>query len=177
MKKAFLAYSILLIVFCGCGGQDVSKHPQSSAYFDSKKYFDQEAVRLGRKNASIKKTVVVDGLSETKSISIPDWKKELSAFTDAEITRASWKGLFIIRKTPKVTTYSSTEDKIPVKEFKVISRNGKVKGLSIIVKNDNMLYQSADSLVYYPDSMYQIIKHQNIRFLSNKTYTVTGVFK
>ena len=177
MNKAFLAYGIVITAFfCGCSGQDMPQHPQSSDYFDIKKYFEQEAARLEKQNTRINKTVVVDGSGETKSVAIADWKKELGVFMDAEITRASWRGQFKIEKTADGASYTSSEDKIPVKKLSVISRNGKVTGIIILIKNNNILYRSVDSLVYYPDSVYQVIKHQNIRFLSDKTYTVKGNF-
>ena len=74
-------------------------------------------------------------------------------------------------------TYISNNDKVPVKEVKVYKNGGKVNGIAIIVKNENILYSSTDSLIYFPDSLYQVRKQQNIRFLSDRNYLIKGMFK
>lgn len=146
-------------------------------YFDIKEYFAKEAVRLEKKNPLVHKTVMVNDTSEGKAIKIENWEKELSIFSDADINRSSWKGQFQKKETKDGEVYTSDNEKVPVKEVTIYKRKNLVYGLQILIKNTNSLYTSADTLTYYPDSIYEIRKTQHIRLLSEKNYRITGKFK
>ena len=175
MKKPILFLSLSLL-FAACTSADNEKQIINTPYFDLQSYFNKEEVRLKKLNPSIEKTVSVDDSSEKKSIKIVDWKKELSIFTDSDINKRAWLGQFKIYKTPTLEQYSSNQEKIPVKELKVMRKNGKVSGIQILLKNTNALYTSTDTLVYYPDSLYQIDKTQHIKLLAEKRYRITVLF-
>jgi len=177
MKKLFSLPLLLATIICGCNPAADNSQGKTADYFDIKGYFDKEVVRLSKDSLLIKKTVGFDGSLETKAVKIKDWKNELSAFSDAEINRASWRGLFVTSNSNDSDTYISNNDKVPVKEVKVYKNGGKVTGIAIIVKNENILYSSTDSLIYFPDSVYQVRKQQNIRFLSDRNYLIKGMFK
>ncbi|MNT73709.1 hypothetical protein D3C72_2124500 [compost metagenome] len=119
---------------------------------------------------------MVNESSETKNIRVADWAKELSVFSEADINRSAWKGLFHIEKNKEQEVYSSDDKKVPVKEVLITKTGGKVQGIKILIRTSNMLYSSADTLSYYPDSLYQIKKKQEIRLLSEKNYIITGKF-
>ncbi|RZJ99793.1 MAG: hypothetical protein EOO43_25830 [Flavobacterium sp.] len=74
-------------------------------------------------------------------------------------------------------TYISNDEKVPVKEVELTLVKGKIEKILIIIQNKNILYTSIDSLTYCTDSIYQVKKQQNIRFLSNKNYLIEGKFK
>ncbi|WEK20321.1 MAG: hypothetical protein P0Y49_04100 [Candidatus Pedobacter colombiensis] len=175
MKKTFWLSGIVLI-FYSCNPAAKNQNDTLN-YFDIKGYFEKEALRLNKNNPLLTKTVVVNGAAETRKIHIPDWKKELSIFSDAEINRSAWKGLFGTTKNNEQELYTSDNEKVPVKEVLITKRNGRVYGIRILVKNTNMLYNSADTLSYYPDSLYQINKKQHIKLMAAKNYSITGKFK
>ncbi|WP_225869617.1 hypothetical protein [Pedobacter psychroterrae] len=150
-------------------------------YFDLKGYFEQESIRLSKAAPLIVKTVRVNDSSETKTTRIADWRKELEIFKDADINKTAWKGLFKITKVNGDQQYTTDNEKIPVKELTIIYKKGStqlnaLKGFRIVVKNINLLYHSTDTLIYYPDSIYQVKKAQNILFLSDKRYQISGKF-
>jgi len=167
---------VLITLFTACESTDRKELNTKKNYFDLQGFFDKEALRLASKKPFVNKTISVNDSSESKSIRISDWKKELSAFTDADINKSSWEGLFQISKSVGYEVYSSDDEKVPVKKVEVFKKNGAVKGLRILVINTNTLYNSVDTLSYYPDSIYQIIKKQDIRFLNTKEYKITGRF-
>lgn len=177
MRKDVPAVLVFLLFICSCKPAINEQQNISTEYFDVKRYFDVEIARLSKLQPTIKKTVDVSGESETKAIKIKDWKHELSAFNDAEINRASWKGLFVVSKKENVQTYISNDEKVPVKEVELTLVKGKIEKILIIIQNKNILYTSIDSLTYCTDSIYQVKKQQNIRFLSNKNYLIEGKFK
>lgn len=146
-------------------------------YFDLKGYFEKEALRLKTSNPIITKTVMVNGSGETKQIRLADWQKELAVFTDADINRSAWAGLFGVQKNNEQELYTSAVEKVPVKEVLILKKDNKPYHIQVLVNNTNMLYSSSDTLSYYPDSLYQIKKKQHIKLLSEKNYSITGRFK
>jgi hypothetical protein len=159
---------------CSCNYSTPKGQNTNTSYFDIKGYFDSEIASLSKLNPSITKTVGINGSLETKKLKIRDWKSELSAFTDADINRASWKGLFKVSKSDTLLNYTSNDDKVPIKDVKIYTLNGKVERIVVIKENENYLYNSIDTLSYYSGSMYRIQKQQNIRFLSDKNYLIEG---
>lgn len=160
----------------GCNNETLQEQKNEITYFDVKGYFNAEVSRLTKANPEITKTVLVDDSLEIKKIRIHDWKKELAAFSDADMNRNSWKGLFTLSKHNDAEIYHSENEKVPVKTVSITFKNNKVYGFKIVVKNTNALYQSVDTLTYYPDSLYQVKKIQNIRLLAKKNYQITGKF-
>jgi hypothetical protein len=175
MKKKIWLSGILL-VFYGCNPAAKNQRDTFN-YFDLKGYFEKEAARLTKNNPAITKTVTVNDAAESKETRIADWTKELAIFSDADLNRNAWKGLFKAVNAGNQEIYTSDQEKIPVKEVRIIKRNGEVYQIRILVKNTNILYSSADTLSYYPDSLYQVKKKQHIKLLAEKRYTITGKFK
>jgi len=176
MKKlSFLSLSIL--VFAACTSTAPKNQNAPLAYFDLKNYIAKEAKRLTALNPEIDKTVIVNNASERKKLKIADWPKELSSFSDADINKSAWQGLFIAEKAKDSETYLSDNEKVPVKSLIVSYRNGKIHGIKLLISNTNSLYTSNDTLSYFPDSLYEVKKTQNIKLLKGKSYAITGRFK
>lgn len=174
MKKLLLYSLILCCSACTLKGQH---QLDSKSYFDVAAYFNKEAARLNSAKAPINKSVSVNGKTETKQIHINDWKKEFDSFISADINKVSWQGAFQTTKNGQVTTYTSHSDKIPVKKVEITFLQGKVSAIRILVTNTNDLYTSKDTLTYYPDSLYEIKKSQQIKLMDEKKYQITGRFK
>lgn len=175
MRKNILLSGILL-VFMGCNPAEKNQK-NALTYFDIKGYFEQEALRLNATHPLLAKTVAVNDNTETKQIRITDWAKELSVFADADINRNAWKGLFSKKSNGRQDVYTSADKKVPVKEVMITKRNGGIYGIRILISYSNVLYSSADTLSYFPDSLYQVKKKQQIKLLAEKNYTITGRFK
>lgn len=171
--------SVLLsasLFFGACNSAVPKKQAVTVPYFDVKGYIYAEAGRLQRANPEISKTVMVNNDSEHKKVKIADWKKELSAFSDADINKSAWKDLFKLQKQKDMEVYTSGNEKVPVKSLSIFYRNGKVQGIKLLISNANLLYTSNDTLSYYPDSLYQVKKTQRIKLLKEKNYRITGQF-
>lgn len=170
-------YALLFVGFLmSCGTPEQEQRSTKLEYFDLKGYFSKEAASLNRSAALVNKTVVVNDSTEEKQVKITNWEKELSAFVDADINKAAWKGAFQSRTTEAGLQYTSTNEKVPVKRLQIFKRNGKISGILIVLENSNYLYRSTDTLRYYPDSLYQIQKSQQIKLMSPKRYKITGRF-
>lgn len=174
MKKILVACSFLF--FYGCTSS-IKEQKADLNYFDLKGYFQSEALRLQKSNPVISKTVIVNGAAETRKLKIADWQKEIAVFTEADINRSAWAGLFKRVVNSQRELFTSDNKKVPVKEVLILKKNNKPYGIQILVKNSNMLYSSADTLSYYSDSLYRVQKKQQIKLLSEKNYSITGKFK
>jgi len=176
MNKKIILFVFALGCF-GCNQREESKANTNLLYFDINGYFKREATRLKKTNPEIVKEVSVNGAAEQRKLRITDWEKEFAIFSNADINKASWKGSFKVQKTGDTESYTTNNKRIPVKKVLVDKDDSNVKRLEIIITSNNILYSSGDTLLYYPDSIYQIKKHQKIKLLKAKTYTVTGRFK
>ena len=167
---------ICLIVFSISACNSNNKEKENPIYFDLKSYFSSEAVRLTKNDQVVDKTVMINGKAEQKKIKISNWEQEFSSFIDADINKASWRGSFALSKADNLETYTSDSKKIPVKKVEIFLMDKKVIGVKIFINNKNDLYTSSDSLVYYPDSLYEIKKTQKIKLMYGKQYIVRGKF-
>ncbi|MFC4210046.1 hypothetical protein ACFOWA_02555 [Pedobacter lithocola] len=160
-----------------CNQREESKANTDLLYFDINGYFKKEASRLKKTNPQITKQVFVNNATETKTQTIKDWDKELAIFSSADINKSSWRGSFTIDRTANKEHYTSASKKIPVKDVLIEKYNQEIQKVQIIISNKNILYTSGDTLTYYPDSLYQIKKHQQIKLLNAKNYQISGRFK
>lgn len=171
MRKYALLFAGFLM---SCGTPEQEQPSTKLEYFDLKGYFSKEAASLARSTAMVDKTVIITDSAERKQVKITNWEKELSAFVDADINKAAWKGAFKSRKNEDGLEYTSTNEKVPVKRLQIFKRNEAITGIVIVLENSNYLYRSTDTLRYYPDSLYQIKKSQQIKLMSPKRYQITG---
>ncbi|RZK44239.1 MAG: hypothetical protein EOO90_00830 [Pedobacter sp.] len=173
MRRILLAIAILFFFSCS------PKEPgivESENLFDLKGFFEKEAARLEKLNLTVNKTVSIDGVEENKKIKIQDFAKELNSFISSDINKASWRGAFNINKTENLLQYTTTNEKIPVKELIIQFENEEVKSIRIINEVKNILYHSSDTLTYFPDSLYEIRKTQKIKLIKEKNFRITGRF-
>jgi len=169
---------LLLIFFLGaCNSGTQKKQSGALEYFDLKDYIAKEAKRLNLLNPEIDKYVEVNRSGEHKKLKITDWQKELAIFSDADVNKSAWQGLFKLNEAGDTKTYVSDNDKVPVKSLSIQYRNGKISSLQILISTVNSLYTSNDTLSYFPDSLYEVKKTQHIKLLNEKNYHITGRFK
>jgi hypothetical protein len=173
MKKVAFLFACVLL---SCGNPNKEQRGPVPVYFDVKGYFNKEAMALGRRSPIVDKTVSINGTTENKKLKISNWDKELASFIDADINKRAWEGEFSTVNTSNSTVYSSDNEKVPVKKLEVVKENGKVSAIIILISNSNYLYSSTDTLRYYPDSLYQIRKSQQIKLMAPKRYQITGTF-
>ncbi|WP_432708468.1 hypothetical protein [Pedobacter sp.] len=164
---------ITVLLFSSCE-PSVPKGMAPDPYFDLKGYIEKEVNRLQQINPTVDKTVTVNNQSERKELKIANWTDELAVFSDADINKSAWQGLFEVTKNDSLETYRSNDDKVFVKLLQVERKNKEVTGITILLRTKNYLYQSTDTLSYYPDSSYEIRKQQHIKLLNPKQYRISG---
>jgi hypothetical protein len=173
-RLSFLLLITFLLDACNSGTQQ--KPVRSLQYFDLKGYIAKESKRLAALNPTVDKFVEVNKSGEHKKLKITDWQKELAIFSDADINKSAWQGLFKAHETAELKTYTSDNEKVPVKSLSIRYNKGKIYKLQLLISTANSLYTSNDTLSYYPDSLYEIKKTQHIKLLNEKNYHVSGSF-
>ncbi|MDQ8053817.1 MAG: hypothetical protein REI78_12360 [Pedobacter sp.] len=123
----------------------------------------------------VEKTVSINGSKEQKKLKV-DWDREFGEFIEADINKASWSGMFAFSASDTSETYISQSDKIPVKQLEIKKNGNRIRSIKLIIINDNDLYRSHDTLSYYPDTLYHIIKSQKIKLMEQKRFEVVGRF-
>lgn len=173
MKKYILGILVLGLFSC------VKRENQSTGtllYFDLKGYFEKEANRLQQAKPTVNKQVLSKGETEQKAIQIANWKSELAVFEAADINKASWRGEFTIKPLGDGISYTTTNEKIPVKKLEIFKTGNKITSIKIYKSSENRLYLAKDTLIYYPDSLYMVQSAQKIKLLAPKTYRIVGNF-
>ncbi|WP_139377336.1 hypothetical protein [Daejeonella lutea] len=147
-------------------------------YVDLKTFFSEEITRLTKQKTYVDKTVSRNGVSESRNNILPDWESELSLFIESDINKPAWSSSYTINNDNSITTYTAADSKLRTRSIKIKKNTaGEIKTVSIVNMTNNALYSSSEELSYSPDSLYQIIKRQDVLFLGNNNYKISGIFK
>lgn len=171
-----ISFLFILFFLGACNSAPQKKQFKVMQYFDLKGYITKEAKRLNQLNPEIDKEVIVNTAGERKKVKIADWQKELAIYANADINKSAWQGLFELHESKDSKTYLSDNEKVPVKSLSIKYRKGKLYHIEILIKTENLLYTSNDTLSYFPDSLYQVKKIQHIKLLNEKNYQIKGIF-
>ncbi|WP_448699831.1 hypothetical protein ACFGVR_22175 [Mucilaginibacter sp. AW1-3] len=175
-RYSTICFFVLLATFYGCK-PDVKQSNGTLKYFDLSGYFKGEAVRLNQQNKPIVKTVSYNNQPETKTITIKNWPREFDLFITSDINKAAWKDSYTIAKNSDSIVYAAIDTNLHTRQIVLRLKGGQVTGITIDNFTKNMLYQTREKLVYYPDSIYFIEKHQYVKLLGTNNYQITGKFR
>jgi len=146
-------------------------------YFDIKGYFTADTARLNKLNKLVTKTVTHNGVTESKKVKIANWGQELDMFTGADINRPAWKNSYTIATGDNLVLYKAKEDELKVREIIIKKDREKIKWIVIYTRTKNILYQTAEKLSYFPDSLYLIEKDQWVKLMGRNRYKIQGVIE
>lgn len=167
----------VLVFFAACGIKENSPKA-TKTYFDIQGYFEKEASRLQQKNPLVEKSVSQNNQSEKKDIKIVDWKNELELFRESDINKPAWKDSYQHIKKGFITELISTDKKLKTQKITILrDKSEKITGISILNRVSNSLYTTSEELNYFPDSLYSIIKDQDVRFIGKNRYIISAKFK
>jgi hypothetical protein len=167
---------VIALMAAGCK-PEVKDDKGQLKYFDIKKYFNAEAIRLAKQYPHITKTVSYNGQQETKTVTIKHWQQEFNSFIESDINKAAWKDSYSTNTNGSCITYTATDTTLHTRNLIINLKGNKVASVYVINFTKNMLYQTREALAYIPDSIYIIEKNQKVRLLGNNDYKITGKFK
>ncbi|WP_311952677.1 hypothetical protein [Mucilaginibacter terrae] len=157
---------------------DVHESAGDKRFFDLKGFINADSARLNRAHITVTKTVAHNNdVAQTKPVTITNWGQELSAFSASDINKPAWRDGYSVKQEADSVVYTALMPDLVTRRM-VIQQNDKaVKKIHIENFTKNLLYQTTEHLVYYPDSVYLIDKLQEVKLLGSNRYVVKGVMK
>jgi len=174
MTKVFKLLVIVLL-FSSCSSSNEGQAQKQLYFFDLAGYFEQQASSL--KGKQVVKTVSKNDASETKTLVIENWGQELQLFTESDINKAAWKDSYKKDLTATKLIYTTTDPELKIQKIEISFKNKVPRKIVIDTKSKNLLYHTSETLIFIPDSLYQITKHQKVILLGLNNYAITGKFK
>ena len=167
---------LLLVCFMLVSCQEPEQVGQSR-FQDIRGFFVKEVKRLEKQKITVDKIVRRNGISERQENISPVWNTELSLFSESDINKPAWRESYSVHKNNTTISYTALDNKRRTRAIR-IKRNkmGKLIELAVVNRTSNYLYSSSEELLYIPDSLYRIIKMQNVILLGKNSYEITGVF-
>lgn len=177
--QRFIKAGILLLglacVTAACR-PDVKETKGQFAYFDIKGFFTADAARLNRLHPAITKTVAHNGISQTRKIVITDWLREFDLFINSDINKPAWSQSYTVQKSEDMLIYKAMLPDLKTRSVVVKLSGSKVQWIMINNYTKNILYENAEKLTYFPDSLCRIQKLQHVRLLGKNEYDIKEVF-
>lgn len=172
---AVILAALLFILFLPACKPDIKETGAGLTYFDLKGYIKNNAAQLNRLNRPVVKTMVHNGVTESKKVNIDNWDRELGLFSGSDINKPAWKDSYLVQNTANMIYYKAKYPELDTREITVNKDGNKVKWIIIINHTKNLLYETKEKLTYVPDSMYRIEKTQQVRLLGMNRYDIKGV--
>ncbi|PJJ79592.1 hypothetical protein [Mucilaginibacter auburnensis] len=176
LPVALFSIVAILAFLPSCKPENLKEGAQKE-YFDLKGYFEKNIAQLKGQHKKISKTVVHNGVSETRDVEVNNWEAELGAFTESDINKPAWSGIYTKKDSAGAIVYTATD--LDLKTRRIIidkTSQGKIQHIFIYNEVNNALYNTREELNYYPDSVYSINKYQKVKLLGANTYKITGKF-
>jgi hypothetical protein len=126
MNKLYIIF--LLLIFSNCKNETPQYSKNTTPLFDLKGFLDNEIVTHLKDVKTVKKTVTVNGKSETKEVEIKDWKEELKPFFNSDINRPAWQDKYNTLNLDKFENYDTVFFK---RQYNAIDKNLKTKRIEI----------------------------------------------
>jgi hypothetical protein len=173
IRLAALAGVVFISCFTACK-PDIKETGASLKYFDLKGYFEKDSEHLAKLNPLVFKTVVHNGITESKKLHIANWQAELDFFKSSDINKPAWKDNYTIQADSNYIMYRAKTLDVKTRSITIKLVNSKVKWILINNYTKNLLYMTRERLMYFPDSLYQIDKMQAVRVIGINRYKITG---
>ncbi len=160
----------IMLLYTACK-PDIKETGATLKYFDLKGYFTADTARLNKLNKQVLKTVIHNGVTESKKVKIDNWGRELDLFIGSDINKPAWKNSYTITADGNALVYKAKYPELTVREVLINMDNNKVKWIMILNHTKTILYQTDEKLSYFPDSLYLIEKMQRVRLMGTNINT------
>jgi hypothetical protein len=175
--RAFVALLTCTLGLAACR-PDVQVSTGSKRYFDLKAFITADTARLNKLRPEVTKSVKHNtDKAEEKRITIHNWGRELDLFLASDINKPAWRDSYKIQNAGDSVVYTALFPQLVTRRIAIQKINGVVKKITVNNFTKNLLYQTTEHLVYYPDSLYVIDKLQKVKIIGSNRYLITGKIK
>lgn len=172
-------YSPLLFIFFftffSCGKKKSPIARPFPVYYD----FEADTSRLEKENPLIKKSVEMNGKTETSQDTV-DWKNELALFINSDINKPQFKDSYLVdtlnTDSSVIIRFSANEDNLAVRLVEYRFRGKRLQEIFIRNEMSNIFTESYYELHYFPNVKYQITGRQSVPFFYDESFSVEGIF-
>lgn len=172
-NRVIYLLGMMLLILSSCANQEsvVVEKSNEKPFFDIKGFFEEEIAKS--KLSKIKKTVRINGATETKILTDFDLNKELSMFLNSDINKPSLFDKYNVFETDYSLTYKTTDEALAVQRIKIIKDdNGQTSKIIINRKADTQIYTSDKALTYEPNVGFSIKNAQKVMLSNEKDYEI-----
>ena len=153
IKNLFLMATLISLFACGERANAPVKALEKP-YFDVKGFFESEMKRLTEGGMKIKKTVTVNGQTETKIIEKPNFEEEFKMFVASDINRPAWSDKYHINEKASgnhdfTREYWAKDENLKTQSLKIIQENGATSFTMEIHNRDESVVTESDSHLFY----------------------------
>lgn len=180
--KSVIFYCVLLLLFSTCVSTEINP-PATNGFFDLSDYMDKEMADKKNRVKKLRKTISLDGETETKELDDFDFEKETELFRTADINKIAWldryqtDSIFYNNGQLEKIVYKTTADDLRTKRMMI---HYDIKNIidSIVVEQSgtSVLAKSVQQLIYLPATGYRIENQQDITALAPHKLTVDVAF-
>lgn len=175
IRLAILLSASLLLT--GCQGE---KNMPDIKHFSIPDYIHEQINILKSSDCSTRKSVVIKGKRQEKTISNPDWNIELQVFYQKDLNMPAWKNSYTVdtsyRKDTTELQYKSIDKKAPVQSAEIIKKDDEIISLRLIYRKSTSWYTIRQTLTFLPGKGYTIDIVQNTPLEEEERYLVSGNF-
>ena len=177
-----LLFTFLLgFLSCQSNTTTVSTASTFNAFFDLKKFFNQEISQLSNVK-QFKKTISINGIEESQELTGLNLEEELAIFINSDINRPAWSdkyrvdSIFNEKKELVQLEYHSLDKKLKTQKLNVRYQDNSVISIEIIKNLDNAVAKSNQVLTYFAQKGYRIHSRQALSFSETKELHIEVVY-
>ncbi|MDB5227648.1 MAG: hypothetical protein JWN78_1841 [Bacteroidota bacterium] len=162
---------LMAVLVSSCNEQQPGKNAGEKLYFDLAAVVQKDIDSNSAHHCGEEKSVLVDHVTEVKTISDVDWKKELLPLSECDINKPAWKTKFSV-DTIKNTEgtkiqYHALSDKINVRSMMVSIKNNEVEKIIITKKINSIIFSSDQRVEYFPGKGFSVRGEQKAAMMKN----------
>lgn len=159
--RLLLLAGLCVLWACSSDLQQADDGKIPAPYFDLKGYMESEIRRLDAAQPRVVKKVRFNDQEETLQFELLDYAEELRIFSDSDINRPAWRGMYAcdtIVSGPGAfhVRYTATEKGPVVRMLTLIYEDGKIAELNVKRASKTLLLGSSQDLYYHPSSGFSI---------------------
>ena len=153
IKNLFIIAILISLFACGERANTPIKTLEKP-YYDVKGFFEGETKRLTEGGIKIKKTVTVNGHSETKMIDKPNFEEEFKMFVASDINRPAWSDKYHINNKTSgnhdyIREYWAKDKNLKTQSLKIMQENEATSFKMEIHNRDKSVVTESDSYLFY----------------------------
>jgi len=182
IPKPFTFYFLIFFFFSACVSTEINP-PTTNGFFDLSDFMDKEIASKKNQVKKLRKTISLDGVTETKELKNFDFEKETELFRTADINKVAWldryetDSIFYKNGQLQQLVYQNITDDLRTKKMIIhFDTKNTIDSILIEQSGTSVLAKSVQNLLYLPGSGYRIENQQDITTLDPHKLVVDVAF-